>query len=314
MKEYYEKEILGNIIKKSYSFSEALRKIGLKPLGSNFKTIKKYVLEYNIDTSHFKGRTWNRGLANTDYSAICKLDEILDKNTSFKSDYLKKRLVVEGLKEWKCEKCGNDGMWNGEKLTLELHHKNGNHFDNRLENLQILCPNCHSQTNNYRGKQNKKEKDTIKKIQRKTHICKCKYCGIEFKADRANRKFCSLEHYNAFVAETNNSVKKFLTKENLSEEIKNVSSISELANKLNTSRTTVKNYLEKFGLYEEFKKFHSLDSLHGRIVIQYDLNMKKIKEWGSVKDAEENTKITTISKCARFERRTAGGFIWRYKN
>ena len=314
MKKYYEKENLENVVKESYSFSEVLRKIGLKPLGSNFYTVKKYILIYNIDISHFKGSVWNKGMSNTDYSAIYKLDEILKKNTNFKSDSLKKRLIAEGLKEWKCEKCGNEGIWNGEKLTLELHHKNGNHFDNRLENLQILCPNCHSQTDNYRSKRKKKEKvHLVEKTQREKHICRCKYCGEEFKADRKNRKFCCVEHYKAFVAESYNSPNLFLTKEKLSEEMKNVSSLTELAKKFKTSRVTIKKYLEGYGLYEEFKKFHSLDSLHGKVVIQYDLNMQKIKEWGSVADAEESTKITTIDKCARFERRTAGGFIWRYK-
>lgn len=83
-------------------------------------------------------------MGNTDYAAYNKLENILKENTNFKSDTLKYRLVKEGLKQWKCEKCGNEGVWEGKELVLELHHINGNHYDNRLENLQILCPNCHS--------------------------------------------------------------------------------------------------------------------------------------------------------------------------
>ena len=60
-----------------------------------------------------------------------------------KSSKLKDKLIREGLKEDKCEMCGVS-TWFGKKIVLELHHKNGNHYDNDLDNLQVLCPNCHS--------------------------------------------------------------------------------------------------------------------------------------------------------------------------
>jgi DNA-binding CsgD family transcriptional regulator len=64
---------------------------------------------------------------------------------------LKARLLKEGLKENRCERCGLID-WAGEPLTLALHHINGRRNDNRLENLALLCPNCHSQTSNYAGR------------------------------------------------------------------------------------------------------------------------------------------------------------------
>ena len=64
---------------------------------------------------------------------------------------LKKIIIRDGLKEYKCEKCGIT-EWQGEPISLQIHHINGDHYDNRLENLQFLCPNCHSQTDTYAGK------------------------------------------------------------------------------------------------------------------------------------------------------------------
>lgn len=79
------------------------------------------------------------------------LSEILVKDSSYQSYKLVKRLLSEGIKERKCEYC-NRTTWNNNPIPIELHHINGDHHDHRIENLQILCPNCHAQTDSYRGK------------------------------------------------------------------------------------------------------------------------------------------------------------------
>ena len=307
MKDYYKKDFLENIITKCYSVAEVLREIGIADKGSNFKTLQRYIDKYQIDTSHFKGRMWNKGLSYTNKVPKIPLEEILKENTNFKSHHLKLRLINEGLKEYKCENCGCGDEWFGKPITLELHHINGNHYDNRLENLQILCPNCHSQTSTHKRKKNQ---DVIipKPKQRKKYECICEVCGISFNAGR-ERRFCSRECYNTFLK--NNKIENLINKETLSKAIKETKSIKELAAIFKTSRTTIRKYLEKYDLLDIFKQNYA-DTLRNKPIMQYDLDMNPIKKWGSINDAEETLGITSISKCAKLKRKSAGGYIWRY--
>lgn len=149
----FNKEELERAVKDSYSIADVLRYSKLKPAGGNYATINKYILKWNIDKSHFTGQLWNKGK-----HTVCHppkpLSEILIDNSEYQSYKLARRLIKEKVKEYKCEMCGNT-EWMGKRIPLELHHINGNHSDNRLENLQLLCPNCHALTINYRGKNKK---------------------------------------------------------------------------------------------------------------------------------------------------------------
>lgn len=85
-------------------------------------------------------------------------------NKNVGTSKLRKKLIEDGIKKNECEICGIDN-WLGNEITLELHHVDGNRFNNSLDNLQILCPNCHSQTENHSGKSNKKIKQVeLKKV------------------------------------------------------------------------------------------------------------------------------------------------------
>ena len=137
-------------IKNARSIAEALRNLNLIDKGGNYRIIKNAVKKYNIDISHFDGQGWNKGLKFIPKEAA-ETNTLLVKNSTYQSFKLKKRLLKEGIKEHRCEKCGNT-EWLGKPIPLELHHINGDNTDNRLENLQMLCPNCHSLTDNYRGK------------------------------------------------------------------------------------------------------------------------------------------------------------------
>lgn len=146
----FNKEQLKEAVINSYSIAGVLRFLGLKPAGGNYRTIHNYISKWSIDTTHFTGQLWNKGK-----HYICNpakpLKEILVEDSDYQSYKLARRLLKEGIKESKCEICGNT-KWLNKPIPLELHHINGDHKDNRLSNLQLLCPNCHALTDNYRGK------------------------------------------------------------------------------------------------------------------------------------------------------------------
>lgn len=149
----YTDEQFVEAVKESYSIAEVCRKLGLKEAGGNYQTIKNKINELNLDSSHFTGKSWSKGKKlGTNYFGTAKpLEEILVENSTYQSSKLTKRLFDTGLKDRKCEMCGRT-IWLNHLIPLELHHINGIHTDNRFENLQVLCPNCHALTDNYRGK------------------------------------------------------------------------------------------------------------------------------------------------------------------
>ena len=111
-------------------------------------TLKSYYTKMGIT---YSGNQGGRG-HKTDPKR--KSAEELAKNPLIGSHKLKLRLLEDGIREHKCECCGLT-EWNGKPIPLELHHKDGNHYNNDLTNLEILCPNCHAQTDNYSCKKRK---------------------------------------------------------------------------------------------------------------------------------------------------------------
>ena len=135
----------------STSYRQVLSKLRLREAGGNYAQLKKYVAELGINVSHFKGRTWNKGLKIKGVPRI-PLEKVLVKNSSFQSFKLKQRLFTAKLKPMRCEECGWAKTSPDGRLPLELDHINGDSRDNRLANLRILCPNCHSLKPTHRGR------------------------------------------------------------------------------------------------------------------------------------------------------------------
>jgi len=159
-KRKYTKEFLEPFVKQSNSYAELIRLLNLKQTGGIHRLITMRIKEYGINVSHFTGQLWSKGKTKESDQRIRKqaekistpIDEIFCKNSGYSTSKLLKKLLEIGW-EYKCnsEDCGLS-EWLGKPIRLHVDHKNGDHSDNRLKNLQILCPNCHQQTETWGSK------------------------------------------------------------------------------------------------------------------------------------------------------------------
>ncbi len=148
----YSDKQLEEAVASSYTIRAVLDKIGLTPAGGNYEMIQKRIRELGLDTSHFLGQAVLRG---TTYNHKTRLlGKVLVHAKVENTWRLKSRLLRESLKEHRCELCGAS-EWMGELIPLELHHRDGDRTNNALSNIELLCPNCHALTGNYRGSKKK---------------------------------------------------------------------------------------------------------------------------------------------------------------
>jgi len=155
MRRSWTNEQLREAVKVSRSYRQVIIALGLKPAGGNYKQLQQYISELSLNTNHFVGQAWNVGLKFVP-NPPRPLKSLLKKNITFQSYKLKKRLFREGFKEEKCEICGWAAVSADGRIPLEINHINGESSDNRIENIEILCPNCHSLKPFYRGSKLKK--------------------------------------------------------------------------------------------------------------------------------------------------------------
>lgn len=147
-------ELLNN----SNSFVDILIKVGLDPYNGNHKTLNHRIKEEDFDISILEqNRKKNQEIhmKSLHKKKTYNLEDVLVENSSYGSYKLKQKLLSKNILENKCRICGNSGEWCGKELSLQLDHINGINNDNRLENIRLLCPNCHSQTETFSGKRNK---------------------------------------------------------------------------------------------------------------------------------------------------------------
>src|SRR5215212_7485194 len=184
----YTDEEAREAIASSLSYSDALRRLGMRPAGGNHRTLKVLAERLAISTDHFDPHAAQREALRAANRPI-PLDDILVRGSSYNRHNLKRRLDDTGLKRPICERCGQDEMWRGRHMALILDHINGEATDNRLENLRIVCPNCAATLDTHCGKA----------LRRPRTARACRGCGALFVSENRARRYCSYECYASTV-------------------------------------------------------------------------------------------------------------------
>lgn len=144
----YTKDKIIEAVNKAICITDVLRNLGMSNIGNNRLTIKKYIEKFNIDISHFDSKL----AMSTRGKRVCTEEEIFNVDSSVPRATLKRYITKHNLIKYSCRDCNLSDEWNNKPLVLQIEHINGINNDNRLENLCFLCPNCHSQTSTYAGK------------------------------------------------------------------------------------------------------------------------------------------------------------------
>lgn len=151
----WEKERLKELIKKHKTIAKCLKAMNQHLGTSSYRKFHECVRTWNLDISHFTGQAHLSGTKRPNMPKI-PLENLLTENSTHDIKYVKSRLLRENILPYECNICKIDS-WLDAPLSLHIDHINGINTDNRLENLRLLCPNCHSQTDTYCGRNIKKK-------------------------------------------------------------------------------------------------------------------------------------------------------------
>jgi hypothetical protein len=174
----YSRDEVEDAVVNSQSLSGALRRLGLRPVGGNHKTLHRLIAHYQISTDHLDP---NWVLRRRRTSVATPLADVLVERSTYGRDKLKRRLYDAGITQRRCELCGQGEEWYGRRMSLILDHISGVGDDNRLENLQIVCPNCAATLDTHCGRKN-----AIYELPRR-----CGHCEAEFVPRYASQRYCS---------------------------------------------------------------------------------------------------------------------------
>ena len=142
----FSKEEIQQVINNSTTYKEVLERLGYNNVaGSAYRTLKNHIIELELDVSNLTHKATNPFTPNTDEQVFCEHSQVTQ-------SCLRNRVLKKNLIPYVCAICGQPPEWNGKPLTLTLDHKDGNRTNNRLENLQFVCPNCDHQQSTFCSK------------------------------------------------------------------------------------------------------------------------------------------------------------------
>lgn len=170
----YTYEELAEAVRAARTYTDVLRELGLRVAGGNHASIRRAVERAGLDVTHFR-RPDPRP------RTLRPLSEVLVRGSTYSRHLLKRRLFTGGLKQRRCELCGQGEEWRGGRMSLILDHVNGEHDDNRLENLRIVCPNCNATLDTHCGRRSTRADDPRP----------CDFCATTFSPQRHTQRFCS---------------------------------------------------------------------------------------------------------------------------
>jgi len=165
-------------------WADALRALGYRPVGHNFRTIQRWARRWSIPTDHFDP---NAARAKATRRRRIPLDEVLVENSNYTRGNLKARLFEDGMKQRHCELCGQTELWRGRRMSLILDHINGVGNDHRLKNLRIVCPNCAATLDTHCGRN-------------LPRVRNCAGCHRGFAPRHIRQRYCSLICFNRIRA------------------------------------------------------------------------------------------------------------------
>lgn len=149
----YDQDSLKEAVKNSKTMRQVALALKLNESGGTFITLRKKMAEWQIDITHFLGKSINQYQIPHN---VISLNDVLNNKVYVRSKSLKEKLIKAEIFTHKCMGDNCDiTEWRGRPLTLELDHIDGNKRNNSLTNLRLLCPNCHSQTDTWRGRKSK---------------------------------------------------------------------------------------------------------------------------------------------------------------
>lgn len=192
----YTKQFIQEAVDNSISYNDVLRYTGRKLSGGNSSHIKQVIKKFDIDITHFLGKSHNKGrIPHNKKEPVDVLIFRPDSDRRQSRSILKRSLLAIG-RSYECELCGSSDVWNGGELILQIDHIDGNWLNDTEMNLRFLCPNCHSQTDNFSGRC---VRDTVEKRPKTKNTNMCIDCGVTISIKSLRCKSCNQLNINKSI-------------------------------------------------------------------------------------------------------------------